>query len=92
MLRLAEEFDCLDDKEHVEDILIEKRVVVRDEWWELSNWMKHTDGMNFLTRKKEGRGEREFSHVTTLLSMMSQVNRCRRNYRLLRDWSKKRSW
>jgi hypothetical protein len=67
--------------------LIDKRVVGRDERYELDTLMDGTYR------------QRDISHMPTnyrtvldVLSEISRINRHRRNFLLLRDWSKKRPW
>ena len=88
LLRKGEDFEERMDMEHVEDCLINKRVVHDDEWY-ITNEM-HLPGfrLEWLT---------EFAGHTPsllfgLLKKISQVNRQRRNYLLLRDWNKRRTW
>jgi hypothetical protein len=83
----AWDFEIRMDFEHVEDILIDKRVVVVDEHYELDVLI---DGSSRPVDLRP----MEFSQdsMEDLLDEISRVNRHRRNYLLLRDWSKRRPW
>ena len=87
----GDEFERRMDVEHVEDCLIENRVVVRDEFWDLSQWMKGSGGLH--VPDVSGMYEDDISeNVIHVVRKISEVNRSRRNYLLLRDWDHKRPW
>ena len=77
------------DYEHVEDTLISKRVVVNDEFWELSNVLAGGhEPLNWNTLYSS-----DFEDdICLILRKISQVNRHRRDFLLLRDWSHRRPW
>lgn len=91
-LRLAEKFERRMDIEHVEDTPFEKRMVVRDEWWEIHTWFKDDDNVVLPNLKDILKRGAEYEAVCSVFSRIFEVNRCRRNYLLLRDWSNRRSW
>jgi len=81
------------DVEHVEDVLIERRVVVPDEEYELAELLKK-NGRFFTTNLIDDMVDEAADQdlVTPRLRKIEQVNRFRRNHLLLKDWNKKRPW
>src|ERR1700709_2538155 len=88
----GDNFERRMDVEHIEDCLIEQRVVIPDEFWEVSNWMQGTHGVQIPNPYGVPAEIVWENEVFTVLRKIAEVNRCRRNYLLLRDWSKKRPW
>lgn len=73
--------------EHVEDKLINKQVSLLDE----ENLAQSQNGgptSNFL----EEISNPSVDQIYKMIEETSLVNRTRRNFRLLRDWQKKRPW
>jgi hypothetical protein len=93
LLSKADELEERLDEEHVEDVLINKRVVFDDERWEIYNELRnegYDPAKGFDIPMFAGSG-RQIT-LEPYLRKISQVNRRRRNYLLLRDWSKRRPW
>lgn len=96
LLLHAKEFEQIMNQEHVEDCLIEKRLVVEDEEWDMP-W-----GVEFLSIEEQEElghvgwglkaGERNYGEILEVLRRISEVNRYRRNYLCLTDWSLRRPW
>jgi hypothetical protein len=89
LLAVSDDFDRRMDYEHVEDTLISKRVVVSDEFWEVAQALK--GGYQPLDWTTLYTGDVE-DDTYPPLRKISQINRNRRDYLLLRDWSKRRPW
>jgi hypothetical protein len=77
------------DHEHVEDTLMSKRVVVTDEFWDLSSELR--GGHEPLDWKVLYASNFE-DDIYSVLRKISQENRHRRDFLLLRDWSHRRPW
>lgn len=77
--------------EHVEDVLINKRVCVRDEPYELNQvlTLDYDPGWDPLSTEYNLLEE---NVVYKTVQKIGEINRHRRNFKLLRDWSKKRPW
>lgn len=75
------------DVEHIEDVMIDKRIVGRDERYELDKILDGTSRRPDISQMPA-----DLSPVLEVLSEVSRLNRSRRNFLLLRDWSKKRPW
>jgi hypothetical protein len=89
LLAVSDDFDRRMDHEHVEDTLISKRVVVADEFWEVAQALQ--GGYQPLDWSKLYTVDVE-NDIYPPLWKISQINRNRRDYLLLRDWSKRRPW
>jgi hypothetical protein len=91
--------------EHVEDYLMDKRVVGRDEFLDRQSWILENE-IQLMNRDPEAdfdpatmddlahepKVEAAETTIRNTLGRISEVNRCRRNYLLLRDFSGKRPW
>lgn len=90
-------FESNNDFEHVEDDLINKRVVLDDEEYliqtELGRWNYAPEDIDRhrLFRPTEHSTEATI-HLWRLMRKISEVGRLRRANLLIRDWSKKRPW
>lgn len=89
LLSLTAEFDRRMDREHVEDTLISDRVVLRDEFWDVSEKLKGSHLPLPWYSVYEGIVEDD---ICSVLRKVAQVNRHRRDFLLLRDWSHRRPW
>jgi hypothetical protein len=87
LLQHADEWEERMDAEHVEDMLIDKRVVLRDEWYELDKLLDSTSRQPDISKMPTSENT-----LYQVLPEISRVNRHRRNFLLLRDWSKRRPW
>lgn len=80
------------DLEHIEDALMDKRIVGPDERYELDALLatglpSRPDGSLSVEVIKH-----DIEAMHGVIAEISRVNRHRRNYLLLRDWSKRRPW
>lgn len=93
LLSKATEFEDASDINHVEDVLVAKRVLYDDEWSTVYHVLRdseHDPEEYFATRdSKLMRGERD---MRITISKISQINRLRRNKLLLIDWNNSRPW
>jgi hypothetical protein len=91
LLHFADEFERRMDKEHIEDCSINKHVVVHDEKRSLINQLDEyytpADVNETFSYSDQIDGI-----VCPYLRKITEINRQRRNYLLLRDWSKRRPW
>ena len=91
LLHCADDFESRMDREHVEDCLINKRVVVHDEKWTLINRLDE-----YYTpadvNEMFAYPDQIDRIVHPYLRKISEINGQRRNYLLLGDWSKRRPW
>jgi len=91
LLRMEDVFESRLAVEHAEDKLINKQFPLLDE----NNLTKSEIGSFkqflpcILTENPDNKQE---NNAYTLLSEISLINRSRRNFRLLRDWTGKRPW
>ncbi|KAI6713991.1 hypothetical protein JHW43_003421 [Diplocarpon mali] len=88
---LAAEFERRLDSEHVEDVLINKRIVVADEWYDIFEALQDedyapTDVQNWPMFKRDP------FNLEMRIARMSEINRLRRNLLLLKNWNRKRPW
>ncbi|RDL34666.1 uncharacterized protein BP5553_07794 [Venustampulla echinocandica] len=78
-------------REHVEDVLINKRVVVEDEWCAVHDAL--IDENQYSANKFVSQLDRDYQNsIEPILSKIGQINCMRRNYLLLRNWNHKRPW
>jgi hypothetical protein len=89
LLEIADDLERRTDVEHVEDVLITKRVVVADEWWQAANEVQENSTPVDWNRAYNLIIDQPIAYF---LNKISQTNRHRRDYLLLRDWSKRRPW
>jgi hypothetical protein len=89
LLEIADDLERRTDVEHVEDVLITKRVVVADEWWHAANEVQGNSTPVDWNRAYNVNIDKP---IAFFLKKISQTNRYRRDYLLLRDWSKRRPW
>lgn len=84
------------DKEHVEDRLINKHLVIEDEQWDVAWAAVNASAEEQAALDRPGYGlilgETGQPRVTEVIGKISEVNRYRRNYLCLRDWSLRRPW
>ncbi|KAE8442693.1 hypothetical protein EG329_002938 [Mollisiaceae sp. DMI_Dod_QoI] len=92
ILKKSADFNKASDVAHVEDVLVEKRVVVDDEWYAMHEALMDPgyNPRDFLYKDtgEEGRDQ----YVLEVLQKMSEVNRLRRNKLLLTDWNSTKPW
>jgi hypothetical protein len=77
--------------EHVEDRLINKQVSLKDE----SSFVRTTDMFNSVMESADNRDREIYPDlfIYEILGDIALVNRQRRNFRLIRDWSSRgRPW
>ncbi|ESZ95577.1 hypothetical protein SBOR_4057 [Sclerotinia borealis F-4128] len=91
LLDRAADFEDRNNRYYVEDHLFENRVIAEDEHWELARLL-HLTSYTPDTIKKRVPDAVQQQYVKALARKVSQVNLNRRNFLLLRDWSKKRPW
>ncbi|KAI9644903.1 hypothetical protein NHQ30_006937 [Ciborinia camelliae] len=91
LLDRAVDFDDRNLRFYVEDHLYENRIIAEDEWWEMVKMMTRRN-YDPSTVKNRVPHFAKAKHAQALARRMSQVNLNRRNFLLLRDWSKKRPW
>lgn len=77
--------------EHVEDTLIEKRVVVHDEHAHVSEYLLR-QGRGVQQDPEEMYPDSDIDRIVPLLRRIGEINQRRRSYLLLKDWSYKRPW
>jgi hypothetical protein len=77
--------------EHVEDVLIDRRVVIEDEEWQTYQVLIQ-EGLAYDPEDLENLDLADQDLIAPRLRKISQINRYRRNHHLLKDWSKKRPW
>ncbi|KAH6675483.1 hypothetical protein B0J14DRAFT_691429 [Halenospora varia] len=80
-------------EEHVEDVLISKRVVHLDEWY--STGERLISDLDYDYKDIYRSGVRNLPHIKpslALIKQISEINLHRRNNLLLRDWNKQRPW
>jgi hypothetical protein len=92
----SERFERAQDSEHVEDCLINKRIVFPDELSELIDQVRQNDEdwlpVNVLDLPAFGKAADYEDTLDVTLTKLSQVNRLRQSYLALRDWMKRRPW
>lgn len=90
----ADDFEDRMLTEHVEDVLIEKRVVLHDEPWTLARYLyeKYREPNRKLPELSDLLPTQETDKVLAKIRRIGEVNRTRRNYLLLTDWCNKRPW
>lgn len=77
------------DHEHVEDTLMSERIVPLDEFWYLNNTLRGGhEPLDWDSLYVEG----QEPLIYPTIRKISQVNRHRRDFLLLRDWSFRRPW
>jgi len=77
--------------EHVEDVLIDRRVVIEDEEWQAYRVLIQ-EGLSYTPEDLENLDLTEQELIMPRLQKIGQINRFRRNHLLLKDWNKKRPW
>lgn len=97
LLGLADRFEKFLDLEHVEDVLINKRVVVDDEWAQIHDLLDDDDQFTYMPRdvmflQAYQSNEDRLPDVQRVLIKTSEINRLRQSYLCLRDWMKRRPW
>ncbi|TEY32566.1 hypothetical protein BOTCAL_0723g00010 [Botryotinia calthae] len=91
LLDRAADFEAKNNRYYVEDHLYDNRVIAEDEHWEIVKLMSKEDyDPNIVKRRVPDVAQAR--EVKALAKKVSQINTHRRNYLLLRDWSKKRPW
>ncbi|TGO24385.1 hypothetical protein BPAE_0104g00150 [Botrytis paeoniae] len=91
LLDRAADFEAKNNRYYVEDHLYDNRVIAEDEHWEITKLISKADyDPDFV--KDRVPDVAQAREVRALTKKVSQVNAHRRNYLLLRDWSKKRPW
>jgi hypothetical protein len=87
-------FERAHDFEHVEDCLINKRVVYGDEWDQLWGQLGDDDWIpgSIVNLPVITQANGQTAIGTRLLRKISEVNRLRQSYLSLRDWMKRRPW
>lgn len=85
LLEQAEDFEDALDVEHVEDILINKRIVLDDEQYQLYHEFRRNNCVPHLNAMPLSQGDGQWL-LAPHLRKISQYNRHRRNFLLLRDW------
>lgn len=91
LLDRAADFEDKNNRYYVEDHLFDNRVLAEDEYWELTKLIT-VDGYDPDVVKTRVPSTVQQELVRALAKKVSQVNANRRNFLLLRDWSKKRPW
>ncbi|KAJ8071551.1 hypothetical protein OCU04_001865 [Sclerotinia nivalis] len=91
LLDRAADFEDKNNRYYVEDHLIDNRILAEDEYWELTKILSQR-GYNPDVIKSRLPDAAQEQYVRALARKVSQVNVNRRNFLLLRDWSKKRPW
>ncbi|TGO10976.1 hypothetical protein BTUL_0120g00140 [Botrytis tulipae] len=91
LLDRAADFEAKNNRYYVEDHLYDNRVIAEDEHWEITKLVSQANyDPDFI--KDRVPDVAQAREVRALTKKVSQVNTHRRNYLLLRDWSKKRPW
>ncbi|TGO63454.1 hypothetical protein BOTNAR_0100g00140 [Botryotinia narcissicola] len=91
LLDRAADFEAKNNRYYVEDHLYDNRVIAEDEHWEITKLISQANyDPDFI--KDRIPDVAQAREVRALTKKVSQVNTHRRNYLLLRDWSKKRPW
>lgn len=97
LFKQAARFNRLMALEHVEDVMVEKHVVTIDEDYKLDEFLDHAHqrGSRSIIEDEDFGGRvtgNGLETVANILMEIERVNRRRRNYLLLRDFSKRRPW
>ena len=97
ILTVNDELETRLEIEHVEDVLINQRVVYDDEWYAIyerrDKDYRPNDIYNTPTHQHANtRLDPHVKEAERMLRKMSQFNRLRRSYLLFRDWMKRRPW
>lgn len=91
LLDRAAEFEEKNSRYYVEDHLFENRVIAEDEHWEtVQQIISQYYAPDVIKDRNPDSVKQEY--VKALARKVSQVNTHRRNFLMLRDWSKKRPW
>ncbi|KAG4035242.1 hypothetical protein MFRU_001g00130 [Monilinia fructicola] len=91
LLDRAAEFEEKNSRYYVEDHLFENRVIAEDEHWEtVQQIISQYYAPDVIKDRNPDAVKQEY--VKALARKVSQVNTHRRNFLMLRDWSKKRPW
>lgn len=91
LLDRAADFEAKNNRYYVEDHLYDNRVIAEDEHWETTKLISQANYDPDVIKERIPNVAQE-REVRALTKKVSQVNTHRRNYLLLRDWSKKRPW
>ncbi|KAF7956890.1 hypothetical protein EAE96_004214 [Botrytis aclada] len=91
LLDRAADFEAKNNRYHVEDHLYDNRVIAEDEHWVITKLISRADYDPDFVKDRVPDVE-QAREVRALTKKVSQVNDHRRNFLLLRDWSKKRPW
>ncbi|TGO55619.1 hypothetical protein BCON_0089g00140 [Botryotinia convoluta] len=91
LLDRAADFEAKNNRYYVEDHLYDNRVIAEDEHWEITKLISQADYHPDIVKERIP-DVAQAREVRALAKKVSQVNTHRRNYLLLRDWSKKRPW
>lgn len=90
----ADKFERYMDLEHVEDVLINKRIVYDDEWSQIFDLLTDEDYVPdvFDLPAIADVGSDPLPGMESNLRKIAQINRLRQSYLVLRDWMKRRPW
>ena len=91
----ADKFERYMDLEHVEDVLINKRIVCDDEWSQIFDLLRNEDYIPsdvFDLPANADDGSDPLPDMESNLRKIAQINRLRQSYLVLRDWMKRRPW
>jgi hypothetical protein len=95
LLQYSDRFERYLDIEHVEDVMINKRVVYDDEWSQIFDLLiseGYYPAEILLQPAYIGDGSDPLLGIESILRKISQINRLRQSYLVLRDWMKRRPW
>lgn len=93
LLSKAVQFEQVSDVDHVEDILVSKRVVYDDEWYAVHLLLNDPDyNPDDELLRADPTLEAQELKAEVVIKKTSKVNRLRRNKLLLTDWNNSRPW
>lgn len=92
LLKKADEFNAASDALHVEDVLVSKRVVLTDEWYDIHDKLLVNLNMTQIFNNPPPALDAAEDEIYGTLKGVSQINRLRRNKLLMTHWSGSRPW
>jgi hypothetical protein len=93
----TDKFERYTDLEHVEDVLVNSRVVYDDEWSQIFDLLRQeefhpSDAFDLPAYTDYESSKDSLRGMEKTLRKIAQINRLRQSYLCLRDWMKRRPW